>query len=182
MCSPLQRGTGSKAPRDECSEKEWAHTMSDLVRVKWGETRQWPLDLSMAKGSIRPLQEWLQWVDGGRRNMTEDKLRDVEGEVRTEQVFQEVRLRRKGECSREFPGVQWLGLSTSLPRPGFVWSGNGRSCELCSVTERKETKKHVLSLMILFLKKGVEFLSSSAVRTVELSLPRAWVWSSWPDK
>ena len=58
----------------------------------------------MAKGSIRPLQEWLQWVDGGRRNMTEDKLRDVEGEVRTEQVFQEVRLRRKRECSRESLG------------------------------------------------------------------------------
>ena len=36
--------------------------------------------------------------------MTEDKLRDVEAEVRAEQLFQEAWHRREGECRREFPG------------------------------------------------------------------------------
>ena len=41
------------------------------------------------------------------------------------------------------------------------------------MAKRKETKKHDFPLMILlYLKKGVEFLSGSVVRTVELSLPR----------
>ena len=41
------------------------------------------------------------------------------------------------------------------------------------MAKRKETKKHDFPLMILlYLKKGVEFLSSSVVRTIELSLPR----------
>jgi len=56
-----------------------------------------------------PLQEWLQYIDGGRRKVTEDKLRGVEGEVRVEQLFQEVWLRRERECRRGFPGGAVVG-------------------------------------------------------------------------
>ena len=60
-----------------------------------------------------PLQEWLQYIDGGRRKVTEDKLRGVEGEVRAEQLFQEVWLRRERGRGRGFPGGVVVGLSAA---------------------------------------------------------------------
>ena len=170
MCIPLQRGPGSKAPRDGAF---WEGVSIYSVRLTKSQVR-WGLGRGHWLLMGYPLQEWLQYIDGGRRKVTEDKLRGVEGEVRAEQLFQEVWLRRERGCGRGFPGGAVVGLSAATAS-AWVWSlaRKRRSRELCSVAKRKETKKHDFPLMILlYLKKGVEFLSGSVVRTVELSLPR----------